>query len=464
MTEESGLKPLATDSGSVPARDANRAATRAAPTNNGDQTVAEGFSPQFPAHGVSWNPADFEDIVGTDFVREPVPSDAVDGVMPRLVVTPGSAEDVAEVLRIASRLDLTVVPRGSGSKMGWGAPPRRLDLVLETGRLNRLIEHSAGDLVAIAGAGMPVGAFAQAVAGSGQMLAVDSPWPDATLGGMVASNFSGPRRHRYGTIRDSLIGITVALTDGTVAKAGGKVVKNVAGYDLGKLFTGSFGTLGVIVEVIVRLHALPAVRQGVVLEVKDAAAAGEAVKTVVDSPLVPTAVEIEWKEGSGRLVVLFEGFGPAVEDGLRRAVGLLEPFGVIDGMETFSPLTVPWKSGEVYLKVATVPAALPDTLRAIDTLAWTKGIETSITGQAAATVLWVSLRNNGDTIAETVEALRSIVARSGGSVVIAAAPDELKPRLDIWGPTTDAFPLMRRVKEQFDPRGIMSPGRFVGGL
>jgi glycolate oxidase FAD binding subunit len=127
-------------------------------------------------------------------------------------------------------------------------------------------------------------------------------------------------------------------------------------------------------------------------------------------------------------------------------------------------MDVPWRNGEICLKVATVPSALPETLRAIDTLAWTKGIETRVIGQAAATVLWVALRNNGDTIAETVEALRSVVARSGGSVVIAAAPDELKPRLHIWGPTTDAFPLMRRVKDQFDPQGLMSPGRFVGGL
>jgi glycolate oxidase FAD binding subunit len=434
--------------------------------------------------------SDLEGVVGAGWVREPDSPDAVDGVMPRLVVTPGSVEEVSEVMRLASRLGLAVIPRGSGTKMGWGAPPRRLDLVLETGRLNRLVEHSAGDLVAIAGAGMQIGVFADVVAGSGQMLAVDSPWPEATLGGMVASNFSGPRRHRYGTIRDSLIGITVVLADGTVARAGGKVVKNVAGYDLGKLFTGSFGTLGVIVEVIVRLHALPAVRQTVMLEVKDAATAGEAVKAIVDSPLVPTAVEIEWKERGGRLVVLFEGFGPAVADGVERAAAFLEPFGPVttsgsdaglkpsptsrsqNGADNvgqgFSPelpaMHVPWNSGEICLKIATVPAALPETLRAIDTLAWTKGIETAVTGQAAATVLWVSLRNNGDTIAETVEALRSIVARSGGSVVIAAAPDELKPRLDIWGPITDAFPLMRRLKEQFDPQGIMSPGRFVGGL
>jgi glycolate oxidase FAD binding subunit len=127
-------------------------------------------------------------------------------------------------------------------------------------------------------------------------------------------------------------------------------------------------------------------------------------------------------------------------------------------------MAVPWSDGEICLKIATVPSALPEVLRGIDTLAWTKGIETRVTGQAASTVLWVAMRNNGDTIAETVEALRSVVSRGGGTVVVVAAPEDLKPSLDVWGPTTDAFPLMRRVKEQFDPDGTMSPGRFVGGL
>jgi glycolate oxidase FAD binding subunit len=397
--------------------------------------------------------------------------------MPRLVVTPGSVEEVSEVMRLAARLDLAVIPRGAGTKIGWGAPPRRLDLVLETARLDHLVEHSAGDLVAVAGAGMPYDRFQRQVAGSGQMLAIDSPWPAATLGGIVATNFTGPRRHRYGTVRDSLIGITVVLPDGTVARAGGKVVKNVAGYDLGKLFTGSFGTLGVIVETIVRLHALPAERRVVSLALKNTETMGEALQAILGSALAPVAIDLVWKEGEGEFLVVFEGFGPAVRDGVERAAALLEPIGELHvgedaGLETSTTdvsnpdifMDVPWRNGEICLKVATVPSALPETLRAIDTLAWTKGIETRVIGQAAATVLWVALRNNGDTIAETVEALRSVVARSGGSVVIAAAPDELKPRLHIWGPTTDAFPLMRRVKDQFDPQGLMSPGRFVGGL
>jgi glycolate oxidase FAD binding subunit len=440
-------------------------------------------------------PADLEAVVGARGVREPEASDAVDGVMPRIVVAPRSVEEVADVMRLASRLDLAVILRGSGSTIGWGTAPRRLDIVLETRGLDKRFEHSAGDLVAIAGAGMSIAAFQKAVGASGQMLAVDSPWPAASLGGLVASNISGPRRHRYGTIRDSVIGITVVLANGTVAKSGGKVVKNVAGYDLGKLFTGSFGTLGVIVEVIVRLHALPAERRLVEVEVASAEGIGEGLQAILTSPLVPSAVDLRWKEGSGRLLMVFEGFGPAVTDGAQRAAELLEPIGSVSvgehgGLkpsatsshlgeittvaEGFSPqappnprsplMDVPWKPGEVCLKIATVPSALPDTLRAIDTLAWTKGIETRVSGQAGATVLWVALRNNGDTVAEMLEALRSVVARSGGSVVVVAAPDELKPRLDIWGPTTDAFPLMRRLKEQFDPQGMMSPGRFVGGL
>jgi glycolate oxidase FAD binding subunit len=183
--------------------------------------------------------------------------DAVGGVVPAEVVRPTSVQEVAEVLREAAAAGRTVVPVGSGSKTSWAAPPTSCDLVLDTTGLARVVEHVAGDLVVVAEAGVRLADLQSHVGQAGQLLGLDPPEAAATLGGVMSANASGPRRLQYGTVRDLLIGCTVVLADGTVAKAGGKVVKNVAGYDLGKLYTGAHGTLGVVVSTTWRLHPVP---------------------------------------------------------------------------------------------------------------------------------------------------------------------------------------------------------------
>ncbi|MBF9135143.1 FAD-binding oxidoreductase, partial [Plantactinospora sp. S1510] len=198
-------------------------------------------------------------------VRPAGPGDVVGGVPARLVATPGSTEQAAAVLRAAAELRLSVVARGAGSRLDWGAPPRTLDLILDTGRLTGVVEHAAGDLIVVVRAGTRLDELRDVLAPAGQQLALDDPPPGATVGGAtvggaVSVNASGPRRMLYGTVRDLLIGVTLVRADGVVAHAGGKVVKNVAGYDLGKLVTGAYGTLGLITECAFRLHPLPAAR------------------------------------------------------------------------------------------------------------------------------------------------------------------------------------------------------------
>src|SRR5215471_9643571 len=199
--------------------------------------------------------------------------------MPRFAASPATIAEASDLLRAAAAHDLAVVPRGGSSKLGWGAPPRRCDLVVDTRAMDRVLEHAAGDLVVRVQAGVGLAQLGEVLAGAGQQLALDPPpysapppaagdaaayaWQGATVGGVLATGAAGPRRLRYGTPRDLLIGITVVRADGTVAHSGGKVVKNVAGYDLGKLFTGSFGTLGLITEATFRLHPLPAERRWV---------------------------------------------------------------------------------------------------------------------------------------------------------------------------------------------------------
>ena len=197
--------------------------------------------------------------------REGAEADVVGGIVPAFVVAPGSTDEAAAVLRAAAEHELAVVARGAGGRLGWGVPPSRCDLMIDMSRMSSVVEHSAGDLVARVQAGARMGDVAAALARDGQEIALDVP-DQATVGGVVASGLAGPRRLRYGTPRDLLIGITIVRADGTVARSGGKVVKNVAGYDLGKLLAGSAGTLALITDATFRLHPLPAARAYVTAE------------------------------------------------------------------------------------------------------------------------------------------------------------------------------------------------------
>jgi glycolate oxidase FAD binding subunit len=211
------------------------------------------------------------------------------------VVAPASLAEAGEALAAARAAGRRVSIERAGG-----------DVELSTARLNRLVEHEAGDLTCVVQAGMRLSALNAALGARGQMLALDPPG-DPTVGACLAADLSGPRRHRYGTARDLVIGVTVVLADGTIANAGGKVVKNVAGYDLGKLFCGSRGTLGLVAQVALRLHPLPSASATVVVPVASAAEAEARGQALLGSPLVPSAVDCVWHSGGGRLTLLFEG-------------------------------------------------------------------------------------------------------------------------------------------------------------
>lgn len=386
-------------------------------------------------------------------VREHRPgsaADAVGGVVPREVVRPRTAAEVAAVLRDRAG---SVVPVGGRSKLDWCPPPTSCDLVLETAGLDRVVEHTAGDLVVIAEAGVTLRVLQEQLAGSGQMLALDPPEDGATLGGIVSANASGPRRLRYGTVRDLLIGVTVVLADGTIAKAGGKVVKNVAGYDLGKLYTGAHGSLGVVVSTTWRLHPLPRAARTVVREVADAAEAGRLALSIARSTLTPVAVELVGEAGGPlRLIVLFESIPESVRDQAARVVELLGGGEVQDGVPAgFGRRPV----GRMLFRIAYVPAALPPVLRALPA-------GTAVTASAGTGVLYAAPDPAAG--AAALAELRAAVAPYDGSVVVLAAPASLRTELDSWGPVGDALGLMRRVKDRFDPERRLSPGRYVAGI
>jgi glycolate oxidase FAD binding subunit len=420
-----------------------------------------------------------QDLERDGLVGPAEPAVAVDGVPAGLAARPRTVEEASQVLAAAAADGLAVAFAGGGSKLGLGNPPERVDLLVSSGRLDQVLEHAAGDLVVRAQAGVRLADLQAALAPAGQWLALDPPEPGATVGGVVAANAAGPRRLRYGTVRDLIIGITVVLADGTVARAGGKVVKNVAGYDLAKLFCGSLGTLGLVAEVIFRLHPRPAAAAAVTLQVERPEQAGQAVQRLQRSPLEPSAVELSWVDWQfpGRLTVLFEGIEPGVEAQAAAAAGLLGGLGeaaVAGPGGTEAELSrlgaLPFEKAAVGVKAACPPAELAGALE--DLRASMLG--DAVSAHAATGVLWAAspireddLRPSGEDMgilaAEIARVRERLIAR-GGSLVVVKAPPELKRAVDVWGPAGDALGLMRRVKERFDPDHRLAPGRFVGGI
>ena len=400
--------------------------------------------------------------------------DAVAGVVPSFAASPSSTAEAAALLRAAAAAGLTVVPRGAGTGLTWGAPPSRCDLVVDLRSMDQILEHAAGDLVARVQAGATIGQLSVALAAAGQQLALDAP-AEATVGGVVATGTAGPRRFRYGAPRDLLIGITVVRADGVVAKAGGKVVKNVAGYDLGKLFAGSQGTLGLITEATFRLHPRPAAVAWVTAEFGPAERAGAvaAVAAAAGSPLVPSAVELDWPGGSQRPLrvgVLLEGTGPGVAERSKQMSELLAlPGGATSVAETAPPRWGALPASVTVVRVSFWVSSLGPVLDAVAAAGADTGVRPAVSGPAGAGALYACL--DPDTTDEDavrfVTALRERVAGAlesggprGGVTVLTAPPAVFAAS---WDGTVPGLALMRAVKDQFDPDHRMFPDRFGGG-
>jgi glycolate oxidase FAD binding subunit len=369
--------------------------------------------------------------------------DVVGGMPARLVAAPASTEEAAAL--VAASSGLNVVIRGGGTKLHWGPPPRVLDLIIDTRRLTGVVEHAAGDLITVVRAGTPM---AELHALPGQQLALDASRA-ATAGGTVAANASGPRRLRYGTARDLLIGITVVRPDGRVAKAGGKVVKNVAGYDLGKLYTGSFGTLGLITECVFRLHPVPAATAFVRADAPPGSAA-----RILAAQFASSALEVHAAPGADpEIAVLLEGTATGVRD---RAAEVARMLGgeVSAGPPPWWGVTPP---GEILVKMTGVLSQVPALA------ATAVGAGATVTGSAGAGVLYAGFDAPDGEPHGRVELLRAAAVRAGGHAVVLSAPDRVRDTLDLWGPVP-GLALMRRVKAQFDPSHRFAPGRFVGGI
>jgi glycolate oxidase FAD binding subunit len=404
-------------------------------------------------------PARFAAVVGEPHVRTAAEADVVHGVRPSLVVEPADEGEVAAVLAEASRQGLAVVVRGGGTMLEWGAPPRRCHVVLSTQRLDRVVEHQPGDLICVAQAGVTMAALQAALdlaPGRRQRLMIDPPRPpeSASLGGIVATGVAGPLRTRYGTIRDLLIGVRFALADGTVGHAGGKVVKNVAGYDVGKLLIASLGTLAVVTEVALRLHPEPAAARTVVIEESSAARLAVLVETLRRLPVTPSSVDILWP--AGLCVIRLESSAAGAERQARLITGRLggSDVGAEEGRRLGLLLHErPWAGDGAVAGVAAPRDRLAALLDACKD--WVEEVVLRaplVTGEARLAA------EPG-----AVVGLRAAVQGVGGHTVLHRAPPSLGPL--VW-PERDGveMELMASVKRALDPGGILAPGRYLGGI
>ncbi len=425
-------------------------------------------------------PEELARVCGPEGVRLGGAADAVSGVVPALVATPHSVDEVSAVLRAADGAGAAVCAVGAGTALGVGTPPRALDLVVSTAALDRVLDHSPGDLRVQVQAGVRLGALQRHLAGDRQRLAVD-PADDGTLGGIVATNAAGALRHRYGSPRDLLLGVTLVLADGTVARAGGKVVKNVAGYDLCKLVTGSYGTLAVLVEATFRLHHVPSATRWLRHDVAGADQLRAIVAGYAAQRVEPSALEldVDLDSAGGAVYGLLEGSPSGVE---ARAARVLDALGGTDCDGPPNHATTAGTAGSagqgtagdgaagaegtarqgLVCTVAVRPAGVAGLVERWEDSSALRGLGATATGRAGVGVLGVNLPGaTADDAGAALAQLRELAGLYDGTAVVQCAP--AGSALDVWGPVR-GLELMRRVKEQFDPRGTLAPGRYVGGI
>jgi glycolate oxidase FAD binding subunit len=409
-------------------------------------------------------------IVGAGHIRPASADDAVAGIQPQFVVEPGTEQELANVLKLANDAGLAVIARGGGTKLAWGNPPQRADIVLTTARLNAILEHAWSDLTVTVEAGCTIKQLRETLAEHGQRLALDALWPSrATVGGVLSANDSGALRLRFGSLRDLVIGVTLALPDGTLAKSGGKVVKNVAGYDLPKLVTGALGTLGVVTRATFRLHPLPKESRTISCLARDPQEAQRLVLAIQNSKLAHSALQVRFVESMlPQIDVLFEATQAGLTAQVEQLKAILAPSATVDSgppvwnarQELFSAAKDNG-SGAALTKISMLPAQIAEAFEKLRSVAANQ-IRCNAVIQATGIGL-VYLEAPPAALADALKTLRSKFEAMGGSLMIAYRPAAILS-IDAWGDPGDALPLMRSIKQQFDPKSTLNPGRFVGGI
>ncbi len=413
----------------------------------------------------------------------------IDGIGPRAVVLPASIHEIQEVLGYAADSKLSVIPAGSGTKLGIGNSPEQVDLVLSTSRLDQVLEYEPADLTVTVEAGIPLAVLQAKLAEHGQYLPLDPPYTDrCTIGGMTATNSSGPSRLRYGSTRDCVLGMRVVQSSGTVVKSGGKVVKNVAGYDLNKLYLGSFGTLGIITEVSLKLQPLPEIERSVFLTFTEIGEAVNVASEIARSQLLPTFLNlfvngapltespepclligvdghpetVEWQIDAVKTIAKQNGaIGVEVYEGQRQQELHASMCAFPEG-ESAAPIVI----SRANLRMTDVAGFVNTVVEVNDASTW----QVRAMGLMGNGIVYVAFSDfpDGDVpmqyVADTVANLRDAATNVGGNLIVESAPTALKRQIDVWGPVGRSFELMKAIKAKLDPIGLLNVGRFVGGI
>jgi glycolate oxidase FAD binding subunit len=395
-------------------------------------------------------------------------TDSIAGLTPKSVFAPDTIADAAMRIAESEKAGEAVAFIGGGTDLEIGSPPERLDLCIRTEKLNRIVEHAPSDQIVAAEAGMTLARLQEVVGAHGQRLAIDPPLPArATIGGIVAANAFGPLRTRYGSIRDLIIGISIVRADGVIAHGGGKVVKNVAGFDLPKLMVGSFGTLGMIATATFRLHPLPESSQTLLMKNQSATAVRNLIAELRRSQLEAAAV-VAIAEGTGFDVgVRFEGFHAGVI-AQRDRLSNLGGCDVLDADDTarlWQRHDTVRAGGPLRLKIAALPNSIETVSNSVTA--------PLLAGLTNGGFVWyptfgvgfiTGLPIDDERSAAAFENARHQLASAGGSLTIEAAPAGTRQRVSTWGESRGTLALMQATKQRFDPGRRLAPGRFVGGI
>lgn len=419
---------------------------------------------------------------------------AIDGMMPSLVVYARTEEEVAAVLKFAAEQNLAVIPCRNATKLGIGNRPRRYDIALSVKEMNQVWHYEPADLTVSVEPGIKLGDFEHFLSRQSLWIQLDPPGgAKSSLGGIVATNAAGPLRLRYGAPRDMVLGLKVATTEGKVIKTGGRVVKNVAGYDLAKLITGSYGTLGVIVEISLKLFPLPGRRATWVLRTSSLDVARDFRRRILDSPLSPMRMvlldagaaslsrgDLELHQGDElEIWVEFGGSERVIQRcletvrDLARAAGASEE--VLDDLSATRGWDLISDFGSTRLEDSpqsvTVKAALPidsgeEFLQFTHNQCEKHALRAASFIQNGVGVAHICLvpKDSSPVSSAFIQELRERAISLGGSLILERSPLEIKKEMDVWGPVGDDFMVMQKLKKLWDPKGILSPGRFVGGL
>jgi glycolate oxidase FAD binding subunit len=396
-------------------------------------------------------------------MRGPTAEDVVQGMPPLEVHEPGSLAEAAELLALFSRAQKAVCFQGGGTQQGLGTPPRRLDALVRTARLCSVLEHAAADQVVTVEAGITLASLQRTLAGARQRLSLDPPFAArSTLGGILACNTFGPLRARYGAIRDLVLGVALVRADGVVARGGGKVVKNVAGFDLPKLLCGSLGTLGLVAQVTLRVHPLPETSSVQASRGLSTADLLGLLARLRAAQLEPAALLATRGAAGWDLTARFEGFEAGVKQQVARFAALAKADPVTDN--PFDAHLAARESSKVRFKLAFKPTALLLVERALGpVLARLAGAGLSVYPGVGVGFLCAAGAQDADGLSRALAAAREELAPVA-RLVLEAAPLALRPLLDPWGPPPASLALHRALKDRFDPEGRLAPGRFVGGV